>query len=262
MLKPRFPSFRSLFLQSGLLSFLLLCLGSCTDRSYYVCTEHTQSITIRDSLGKDSIAEAIIVPYRAFLDEKMSEVIGYSKKELTKDLVESPLGNFAADALRSVASKHYGKEVDLAVVTIGGLRSPLPKGKIHMSDAYELMPFDNNLVVLTVNGEVLYELFGYMRQKCNVGISNAKILYRKTKFVYALINGKPLEAKKKYTLAISDYLANGGDEMFFLRDAEKTTQTLPLMVREAIIEYIRDLTAAGKKIDAEVEYRFMIKNSF
>lgn len=236
---------------------------SCTNRvSYTHATSSCQTIAINDSLVKDSAAEVVISPYRTFLNEKMNEVIGYSEKELTKDLVESPLGNFTADALRNIASKYCGSKVDLAVVTIGGLRASIPKGTVHMADVYELMPFDNVLVVVTVDGSVLRQLFEYMCIKYNVAISNAKIMFRKSKLTYALVDGKPLDVKKQYTVAISDYLASGGDEMYFMRDAQKSTKTLPLLVREAILEYVKDLTKAGKKINAEVEKRFVVKNSF
>ena len=256
--------FRAPSLWSKFLLFLFsLSLYSCADHIRYAHSESShKTIAISDSLAKDSATEAVIKPYRTVLSEKMNEVIGYSERELSKDLVESPLGNFVADAMRKIASKEYGKDVDLGVLTIGGLRSAIPRGTVRMSDAYELMPFDNVLMVVTVDGSVLRQLFDYMRVKYNVGISNAKIMYRKNKLVYALIGGKPLDVKKQYTVAISDYLANGGDEMYFMRDAQKSTQPLPILVREAIVEYIKNISAAGKKIDAEVEKRFIVKNSF
>jgi hypothetical protein len=68
-----------------------------------------------------------------------------------------------------------------------------------------------------------------------------------------LIGGQPLDPARTYTIAISDYLAGGGDHMEFLKAA--TARHTGLLLRTAIIDHIKALTAAGQPVTAKVEGR-------
>jgi 2',3'-cyclic-nucleotide 2'-phosphodiesterase (5'-nucleotidase family) len=72
-----------------------------------------------------------------------------------------------------------------------------------------------------------------------------------------LIGGQPFNPQKKYTLAVSDYLANGGDNLSFLKEAIQT-ENAGILLRDAIINHIRQLTSQGKPVEARVEGRVKV----
>ena len=181
----------------------------------------------------------------------MKEVIGQANVDLTRDFVkgESLLGNFCAELLYEQAEKYGG--ADFSVVTIGGLRVPIGKGDINMGLAYELMPFDNEYVIVTIDGETAHKLVSRLEEYDNTSLGNVKATFRRGKLVSATIDGKPIDKTKTYRLAVSDYLANGGDYMDYLKNNSEMTST-GVKVRDVIINHIRELTAAGKKVDAQI----------
>ncbi len=132
------------------LSFLL---PSC--KSYYTINKtDTQFYKIDKRL--DSIEskrlDSIIAPYKAKLDSKMNEVIGYVDY-MNKQKPESTLGNWVADIIADKAAEITGKKIDFAVQNYGGLRiSEIPKGPITVGKIYELMPFENFVTIISAKG--------------------------------------------------------------------------------------------------------------
>ena len=107
-----------------------------------------------------------IEPYEAKVNEEMGQIIGYSDTLMEKGKPESLLGNFIADLLL-IKSKEYYKDtlIDFCIINNGGLRMPLPKGEITLSMIYELMPFENEIVVLTLEEPNLNEMFRFIANK-------------------------------------------------------------------------------------------------
>lgn len=227
--------------------------------TYQPALSNTRSIEVNQEIKEDSAIQAIIKPYALTLTDSMETVIGYSTNELTKNKVESTLGNFIADLLKTQSQKYSSTPVDMGGVTTGGLRIALPQGPIKIGDIFELMPFENEVVLLTLKGETVKELLDFMAQKKTLSLSNTEVIIKEDQVLEAKINGKPFDINKTYTLAISDYLAGGGDDMFFLKNALKK-EILNIKVREVIVNQIKDLSAKGQKISAKVEGRVQVKN--
>ncbi|KAA5539792.1 5'-nucleotidase C-terminal domain-containing protein [Adhaeribacter rhizoryzae] len=202
--------------------------------------------------------ETLIAPYRQKLESQMNEVLGYSAQELRKaNNGESALGNFVADVQMAQVLPLYQKPIDLSLMTTGGLRATIPKGPVTLSNIFELSPFENELVVLTLPGTTLQKLFVHGAQSKNLVLKNATFTIKNDKPLNIKINGKPLDPAKSYTIVVSDYLANGGDDLFLLKEATKVEPT-GLLVRDALIKHIRQLTAQNKPIEARVDGRIKI----
>ena len=253
---------KTIFVKNNHFSFIILVLAlfsvnffvSCTPKAYKpkISITHTE---IDADIISDPKIEAIIAPYKAKLEGSMNRVIGQAAKELPKNMRanEFILGNFVADLTLEQAKKEV-REIDIALVTMGGLRVSIPAGEIKVSTIFELMPFENEVAVITVSGETMESLFAYMLAKKNVAISNVKMKIKDGKFTQIIINEKPFDKTKTYTIALSDYLAEGGDGMDFFKKAIKT-EKIELKYRDIIILHIEELTAAGKKVDAELDGR-------
>ncbi|PSR57119.1 hypothetical protein AHMF7605_28385 [Adhaeribacter arboris] len=214
-------------------------------------------LPVSANVAADVATEAAILPYRRQVEQRMSEVIGTAPQELKNAVFESSLGNFVADLQRSEAAHLLGKPVDMGLMTRGGLRYIIPQGKITVGDVFELMPFENELLVLTLSGPTVEKLFQFGAEKKILALSNASFTIQNNQASNILIGGKPLNAQKTYTLAISDYLANGGDNLIFLKEAIKT-EKVGILLRDAIIQHIQQLTAQGKPVEARVEGRVKV----
>ena len=131
----------------------LLLFFSCTS-TYNLQSSDSETIEIKTSA--DSSALAIISPYQKGIEAEMNEVLTYSKISLTKKGTESLLGNFVTDLCLNYADAH------MCVMNNGGLRTTIDKGPISRGKLYELMPFDNELVVLELNKEDYLGLLEYI----------------------------------------------------------------------------------------------------
>jgi len=242
------------YLQIILVSILL---GSC-QKAWYPVAQLTAETDIKltDAIPQDATAETTIVPYRQQVDDKMNEVIGTAAREMNgrSGGLETTLGNFVADLQREQAAAISQKPVDMGLMTTGGLRAILPQGNIKIGDVFEIMPFENELLVLTLSGATTKKLFEFAAARKIVSLANTSYAIRNDKPVNILIGGKPLDVNQNYTLAISDYLANGGDDMVFLKEAVKT-EKVGILLRDAIIKQIRQLTAQNKPVDTRIEGR-------
>ena len=85
--------------------------------------------------------------YKDSLGKTMNAVIGFSLYGLTKKQPESGLGNYMADAMKAMAEQKFNTTIDAAFVNYGGIRSYIPKGNVTIGTMYELMPFDNLIVL-------------------------------------------------------------------------------------------------------------------
>src|SRR5690606_17639066 len=126
--------------------------SACANKPLYQASTEGTAIPVSAEIDADADVAAMIQPYKTELDKTMNEVIGYSEVELVKQRGESTLGNFVADAMLKKSIEAYGKDIDMAAITIGGLRNPLPEGKIMLKAVYELMPFENSVYVLKLSG--------------------------------------------------------------------------------------------------------------
>jgi 2',3'-cyclic-nucleotide 2'-phosphodiesterase (5'-nucleotidase family) len=139
-------------------------------------------------------------------------------------------------------------------MTNGGLRAPLPAGPITTGSVFELMPFENELVVLEVPGEVVRQLFDYAAH-LKMAVSGATYTATGGKATDIRIGGQQFNPAQDrlYTIAISDYLAGGGDQLTFFKPIKP--RGTGVLLRNAITDHIRELTAAGKPVEAKVEGR-------
>ena len=244
-----------------------LAVGITTgcQRTWYPKPQLQQSLLpVSDKVTADPVAENTIVPYRQQVSSRMAEVLGTAPQPLEKLPVESPIGNFVADLQRTQAEKVLGRPVDLGLMTSGGIRTPLKQGNLTLGDVFELMPFENELLVISVSGPVLQQLLAYAAQphiykEAGKVLSTSNVTYsiKNNQPQDIFVAGQPFDPNKTYTIALSDYLANGGDNLGFLKNQVKTEKT-GLLLRDVIANEIRQRTAQGQPVEAKVEGRVKV----
>ena len=230
-----------------LVSFLFLST-SCAKVNHVADVNSRNYRIEKASFPVDTKVASMIEPYKAKLDETMNDVIGYNEVELTKGKPNSGLTNWFSDVLLEESQKLVTEKVDFAIQNYGGIRIPvLAQGNVTVGKIYELMPFDNLMYIQELPGSVVLQLFDKIAESGGWPISHSvsmDIAYGKAKNIF--INGVALDTAKTYIAAIPDYIANGGDNMIFLKGV-KTTNTNAL-IRDLLINNIRFHTSQGRNI--------------
>ena len=198
--------------------------------------------------------DSLINPYKMSLDNIMNEVIGYSDG-LSMSKPESTLGNWVADALEKNAEQIAGMNIAFAAQNYGGLRiKEITEGPVSLSKIYELMPFDNYLTILTVDGRVLGEFIDRIAKYGGWPVSSSlKFRIENDIAIDISIDNIPLDPDSSYLIALPDYIANGGDDCFFFDSVPKNYTGY--LIRDILINEVKNSTAKNEHIKAKIEGR-------
>lgn len=239
---------------------LLLGLSAC--RPSYEVTKVGGTRVVMDSTWDtkpDAEAMALLAPYKQRVDSVMLQVLGTAALSMEPRRPESLLSNLVADVLREAAAGVLGKPADMGLVNMGGLRNTLTQGEITVENAYEILPFENALCVLTLKGSTLRELFENIAYRLGEGVSGVHLeVSEDRKLLSATIGGQPVDDEKLYTVATVDYLAEGNDGMYALPKAEKRVCPPEATLRSLFMDYVKRQTAAGKAVTARMEGRIVV----
>lgn len=242
-----------------LFALILVVFGSCTDRSREFSFEGHTVLLDTVNAAKDPVQEEIIQGYRESLEADMNRVLVYSEHVMERGTPEGTLNNFVADLVFDLGQQIYhpqdGKPIDFCLLNYGGLRVPLPEGEITYGRVFELLPFENEMVVITLSGEKTYELFEYLASSSKgMPVSGIELIISDESPESILIQGQQFDRSRNYKVLTSDYLAGGGDSMnFFLQPINY--ELLGKRVRDAIILQMQNVHAKGEKISAELDQR-------
>ncbi|MEZ4985779.1 MAG: 5'-nucleotidase [Saprospiraceae bacterium] len=231
---------------------LLMTTGACS--RYYLPSsanmqQYRMTPSATDTVAIDNNYQRIIQPYKITLDSSMNQVIGHCKVHLTKRQPESSLGNWMADELLLATPQIAGKRVDMAIQNYGGIRIPdLAAGPITRGRMYELMPFDNTLVVMELKGELVQQLMNQIAKEGGWPISQgSRFTIRDGQAIAVIINEVPLDAQATYSIAMPDYIANGGSDCSFLQGLPY--QNTGVFIRDILIAGVSRLQADNRSIE-------------
>lgn len=213
---------------------------------------------IENKLKVDSNIIKFLIPYTDSVHKTMNQIIGFSINGLTKKQPESVLGNFMSDCMKTMAEKKFNKKIDVAFINYGGIRYYISKGEITVGKIFELMPFDNLIVLQKLPGKVLQQFLDKMAERGGWPVSGLSMGIKNKKAIHVLIDEKPLNENAIYLVANSDYIANGGDDCTMLRGIPQIN--IGYLYRDALIEFISLITKEGKTIDAKINNRIVYAN--
>lgn len=250
---------KTILLSVPLLLFMLAV--SCTRKKELVSVEGG-NVKVEAVLRQDGAEEvrAILERGRLAVDSIKRPVIGEAAVALEKYIPESPLMNFAADALLVMAREVTGECVDVAITNKGGLRSNIPAGTITFGDIYNVFPFENTLALLTLSGEQLIQLCREIASVGGEAIAGMRLVITKQgELVSATVDGKPVEAARSYRVATSDYLSQGNDKMTALALGTERDIRNDVTVRDLMVQYIKKMNAGGKALEAKCDGRITVE---
>lgn len=219
--------------------------------------------TIPDDSAVNKMLEAYTPKVRG-----LSAVIGKLRGDLRKEGVGAgSLGNFVTDGMRIEAERKLGKPVVVAVTNSGGLRkNVITEGDLRLQDMFELLPFENALVAFDLTGAQVIELLRGITRRGDAQ-SGAKIKYKlneqkrpQLETARLLVKGNEVEIDPAaiYTVISTDYLlrVTGGDYAAVLGSA-KNIRPLELTMRDALTQFVKAETAAGREIKSTLDGRFI-----
>jgi len=233
----------------------LSLLASCQKHLTVSGSEYKQ-YGIDQQVGADSAIILYYQPYKDKMQAEMNRIVGQTEEALTKPSdPETLMGNFFADAMLKEGLKK-DPTIQFTLATKGGLRTTFPKGNITVSHVFELMPFENEMVVLKLSGPNVQQVIDFIAKKDGEPVAGIRMKIRDNKAYDVTIGGEPFDINKNYNLLTYDYLADGGDELECLHNPLERRE-INQKVREALFENISDLTRQGKKITAQLDGRIV-----
>ena len=238
-----------------LFTLLAFSLAACHQPGQ-VISKSSQIHMIDSTLDaiQDTQYIAYLAPIKAELEAQLNEAIGYAPEPLGVYQPECPMLNWATDALWTMAQQCCPEPVDIAVVNIGGMRCNWGAGDITFRHVFELMPFDNELVVLTLSGKDILELCQVFAVTGGEGAAGMQIRVKEGKVTQATIAGKPIEPSAYYTVATSDYLSQGNDRMVPLKNHVEMWKS-EKKIRDLYIEYIQQVKTVEAQVDGRMDVR-------
>lgn len=234
---------------------VLILLSACSKQVYQVeRSQYNPNAFIDENLSEDQQINEIIHPYKVKLDGEMNRVISYTPIDLHKAGFNSPLANLNCDMVLEESNLVYEqlhqKKIDMCLLNHGGIRRTFTKGNLTVKNVYELMPFENQALIVTLNGEKVLEMVKYLSDSDKGHpISGIKFIPNDKSSIE--INGQKFDKNKTYTVVTNDYLQKGGDQMYFLSNPVKM-EMLDAKLRDLMMQYFEKHDTIHVNLDKRI----------
>lgn len=211
--------------------------------------------TRNDKITPDAYLLDVVGKQEEFVGKSLDEVIGELKTDwLINESGECNLGNFEADVIREFAG------TDIALVNTGGLRKELMKGPIKIRDIWEINPFNNTVVTISVKGSELWKIAEFSLNKAEsfnqisgFRLKAKKFGKRNHQLLDLTINGKPVDPEKQYTIALNNYMGLQMKRVLGLDPTKYPLTYIDAVDKDVIIEAVKKLKVIDQKIDGRIE---------
>lgn len=210
----------------------------------------------------DATTDSIISTYRNDITKLMNRQIGECDELLEAYRPEGGLSRFAADVVlieaQKVCTELNIKTPMLSLLNTGGIRASLHKGTVTVQNIFEISPFENSLVIITLSGEELQEAFQHIAQRGGEPLSGATLTICNGNAKKITINNTPLNSDQQYILATNSYLAAGGDGFKMLKNTKQFDTGI--MIRDLMIKHVELLGKNGQHIVDPANTRITVEN--
>lgn len=165
-------------------------------------------------------------------------------------------GNLVLDSLRQ--TDPTVPRLDFAIMNVGGIRNPIPKGDVTTGQILNTFPFSNRYVVMRISGKDIIETMKVAASKGGEAISHeAKVVCDNNhKVKRVLIDMKEVDPEKIYTVGTIDYVAWGNDDMTSMANG-KWIYNDEQEVCNPILRYVKTLDSLGLSMEGDPNPRFV-----
>ncbi|XP_050679624.1 apyrase-like [Leptidea sinapis] len=204
-------------------------------------------IFLNRSIPEDEEVKAKLEPYAKMVHEAESKVIGRSENTLHfEDCVfgECALGDLLVDSMSEYAKESENSSYDyLSFIQRGNIKASIPSGNITKGVLFELLPFNDRIVVFELQGKYIREAlersvisaWGMQPFKGPyvLQVSGLQVEYDvnqpEGERVTSVTIGKSKEAldlEKSYHVIAPAYLADGGDGFNMFKEGKKNVKNV------------------------------------
>ncbi|PLS02501.1 bifunctional metallophosphatase/5'-nucleotidase [Neobacillus cucumis] len=201
-------------------------------------------VTSHDGIEPDKVTVTLIKKYKEKLGVKFNQIVGFLSEEVSRKQDvngESPFAKMIAESERKVMG------TEIAFVHQGEMRGGLKRGNITLEDLYTRMPFGHSVSKLILTGDqiklvleqqwridqmndMLQTVGLTYRWDPNAPIGSRIVMLKDSK-------GQSLQPDREYVVAVSNYLASGGDN-FTAFEQGRMVENGPQVVT-ALLHYIQ-----------------------
>ncbi len=246
----------SLKIKHFVIIITLLGTYSCRQKSQNLKAISGKELLIHEELPASDKVEAFVKPYREHLNSVLDSALAYAPQPITRTdgTLNSSEGNLLADIVMQEANPiveaRTGRKIDFVMLNHGGIRSLISQGEVTARTAYEVMPFENVIVILAMKGKAVRDLVDHLVSSGEPHpISGMQVrIGRDRELKSFLIQGAPFDEDKTYYVATSDYLAKGGDYMDFFKSRDTLIDT-GYYLRNAMIDHFKRVDTLRASVD-------------
>ena len=271
-------SIQTLFL-TGILLIFSGCFTTKSVSQNATTFTVANNTAVYDSVPDDSLTIVLIKPYKATMEAQMSEYIATIDSPFSNAFFVGNLGRLAADYMLLSANansiKEFGVPCHFAISNNGGFRTGFYPGPVTMKQLFEVMPFENELVLVQLSGIFVDSLFQYIAQLQGTPASGFLMSYSKgntrkdnryqslklnaqpVNSIQDLLNPQytqPLDTRRDYLIAVNSYMVVGGDGFTMLKHAKKIHYT-GINLRTVLAQQLKAEYEANKFIDPRKQIR-------
>jgi len=180
--------------------------------------------------GEDVAEKTLVDRYAAAVAPIASRIVGRLTAPAPKNVEdgESAAADLVADSMLAATRAPENGGAQLALVNGTGVRVDLPGGDVRYDAAFAMMPFGNNLVVMTMTG---VQLKAALEQQYAIpiraGFHAPAALAPSAGFAFTVdmrqpegsrvvemrLNGQLINPASSYRVVVNNYLASGGDAL-------------------------------------------------
>ncbi|UXH44004.1 5'-nucleotidase C-terminal domain-containing protein [Rossellomorea vietnamensis] len=198
--------------------------------------------TYHDGILPDKKIKQMVDSYSADKQMMLDQKMGQAEAPITKEKTasgERPIGNLIADSHRE------NMHTDIAFMNPGGIRANLDEGELTWGDLYTMLPFGTNLVKLSLTGAEIKEAleqqwtgnFQTIMQTSGLDYTYDKDAPPGHKVVAMTDrDGNAIQPDQTYTVALTNYLATGGDGFTAFKKGNDSVEGPPTL--DSFITYI------------------------
>ncbi|MFL9828267.1 bifunctional metallophosphatase/5'-nucleotidase [Rhodoplanes sp. SY1] len=217
----------------------------------------------------DPAVAAAVKGFQAELANEMNvplatTAVEWDARSATVRTREAAIGNVFADAVRATM------KTEAAILNGGGIRSGrvYPAGSaVTRRDVLAELPFSNRVVPVEIGGTELREAIehglaklpdasGRFPQVSGLTIEADVSKPVGSRVLSILVDGKPLDPRRTYTVAVNDFIARGGDGYAMVRDAKHLlpTDDSPLLANEVMV-HLRRLGTVTTGVEGRIRLK-------
>lgn len=186
--------------------------------------------------SSDAALAALVSKWRDASEDELSAVLGYSSQEYAAD--DDRLQRAVVESWLQVDGR-----AEIAINNRLALRAPLPRGAVTLADVVGLLPFDNTLYMVQLNGSQLEQVLAEGQRPFVAGLDRAAEGWRLS------VSGSPLSATQTYRVLINSFMYEGGAGYDAIAEFDPSGFDTEIHYRQPMIDWLsRQNSAAGRPI--------------